>query len=118
MPEPLTTRRTIRVRWLVALFLLLVAGWFLYQLFGSDPRIIVSKETTFITEPLGPDGLPNYCEYLLDQSSEGVTSDNNAAVLIWRALWPGELSLEHQLPMCQVLGLQKVPSEEDSLVGP
>lgn len=51
--------------------------------------IVVSPETTIITEPLMADGLPDYEAYLLKKLSEGVTPENNAAVPLLKAVWPG-----------------------------
>ena len=48
----------------------------------------ISKETTYITEPLKADGYPNYVAVLNRQYSEGVSPDNNAAVLLWQAIGP------------------------------
>ncbi|MEX2092091.1 MAG: hypothetical protein WD971_05410, partial [Pirellulales bacterium] len=73
--------------WLLALAALLLA-WFLWQLLGPTPPIIVSKETTFITAPLRTDGLPDYIKYLRDKLRDGVTAENNAAVLMWQAFGP------------------------------
>ncbi len=55
------------------------------------PRVLVtiSKETTYITEPLRPDGYPDYIAALNRRTGEGVTRDNNAAVPFWRAIGPG-----------------------------
>ena len=118
MQEPKPPRRKLRVLWTLAALVLLFGVWFCYQLFGPNPAIVVSKETTFITEPLGEDGLPDYEAYLLQQGSEGVTPENNAAVLIWQAMWPGELQQEHWLLICDALGMEKVPSTKDALVAP
>jgi hypothetical protein len=101
--------------WLGGVFLLLVF-LFLVQLFGPDPPIIVSRETTFITSPLRQNGLPDYEKYVLDLSREGVTPENNAAVLLWQALWPGELDPKYFAMMADELGLEKIPDEEDALV--
>ena len=84
-------REKTRARWIFAGLVLLVLIWFLFQLFGPQGGIVVSKETTFITEPLGEDGLPDYGAFLLNRASEGVAPQNNAAVLTWQAMWPGEL---------------------------
>lgn len=110
------TRRKM-VGWIVVIAALCLA-WFFYSLFGPNPPIIVSRETTYITEPLGEDGLPDYVAYWVQRASEGVTPENNAAVLIWQALWPGELEPEQQLPMAKALGLAEVPSTEDAIVSP
>ena len=74
--------------WIAGLFLLLLL-WFFFQLFGPSPPIIVSPSTTYITEPLSKGGLPDYEQYVLEMYRKGVTPENNAAVLIWPALWPG-----------------------------
>src|SRR4051794_13536864 len=78
-------------KWLAAaasfLFLL-----FLYQLLGPNPPIIVSPQTTYIIAPLLPNGLPDYEKYWLQQSRKGITSENNAAVLLRQALGPGDTS--------------------------
>ena len=70
--------------WKIALALVLLlacgVGWFVFQLFGPSPPIVVSEETTYITEPLADDGLPDYAGYLLAKGREGVTVENNAAV--------------------------------------
>ncbi len=103
------SRRRLKA-WPIAVgILLLAAGWFLWQLIGSNTPIVVSRETTFINEPLREDGLPDYPRYLLEQGSEGVTPENNAAVLYLRALWPADIPPELRLPMCSALGLEEPP---------
>ena len=100
--------------WIAGGFLVLVL-LFLWQLFGPSPRIVVSRQTTYITAPLKPNGLPDYGKYLLDKSREGVTPENNAAVLLWQALWPGELDPQHYALMADALGLEEIPTGEESL---
>lgn len=46
----------------------------------------ISKETTYITEPLMANGLVDYSRWLNQQKSQGVTPENNAAVLYWKAI--------------------------------
>jgi hypothetical protein len=55
-------------------------------------KVTISKETTYITEPLRPDGYPDYLAALDQRRSEGVTPENNAAVPLMRALGPGIIS--------------------------
>jgi len=74
--------------WLVIASLLFLA-WFAYQLLGPNPPIRVSKQTTYVTEPLRPNGLPDYREYVRDKLRDGVTQENNAAALMWQVLGPG-----------------------------
>jgi hypothetical protein len=101
--------------WLAGLFLLLL-GVFFFQLFGPNPRIIVSRQTTYLTEPLGRNGLPDYERYVLEQYREGVTPQNNGATLLWKALWPGELSPNEYAEVAKELGLSSIPSKQESLV--
>lgn len=110
------TRRKL-VGWIIGVAVLCLA-WFFYSLLGPNPPIIVSRETTYITEPLGDDGLPDYVAYWVQQASDGVTPENNAAVLIWQALWPGDLEQKYWQPFCDALGLPEVPSADESLVPP
>jgi hypothetical protein len=77
----------------------------------------VAPPTTYLTAPLGPDGLPDYVGYLQARARAGVTPENNAAVLIWKATWPGDLQPKHYQVLCDALGMP-VPSGKDSLVSP
>ncbi len=100
--------------WIAGLFLLLVV-FFVYQLFGPNPRIIVSKQTTFITEPLGPDGLPDYEQYVRNLSRDGVTPENNAVALMWQALFPADVDPKFHTAVAAELGLDEVPLESEAL---
>ncbi len=101
--------------WLGGLFLLLML-LFLLQLFGPSPQIIVSQQTTYITTPLQPNGLPDYEAYLLERSRAGVTPENNAAAILWPALWPGELRPSNYAAITTELGLHAIPSKSAALV--
>jgi hypothetical protein len=101
--------------WILALFLLLI-GLFVFQLIGPDPQLIVSPQTTYITKPLGPKGIPNFEQYVLDRYRDGVTPQNNAAALLWTALWPGELTPGDYASVANELGLAQIPSKDDALV--
>lgn len=103
-----------RVRWIAVLSGVYLA-WFFNSLFGLDPKIIVSKETTVLTEPLAADGLPDFEAYLVKRAAEGVTPQNNAAVIVWRAIWPGHLTPQYWEPMCKALGIDPIPNAESSL---
>ncbi len=111
-------RKKFNVLWLLAGVLLLLIGLFVLQLFGPNPPIIVSPQTTYITEPIGTDGLPDFERYVLEADRADVTPSNNAAALLWQALWPGELSPQHYAPMAAELGLPQIPSVKEALVSP
>lgn len=51
----------------------------------------VSKETTYITEPLNADGTVDYVTYVDRLAAKGITSDRNAAVLFLSAIGPDAL---------------------------
>ena len=53
-----------------------------------QPKITVSKETTWATEPLRADGTVDYLEAVNRLFSKGVTPENNACVLLYQAMGP------------------------------
>jgi hypothetical protein len=119
MPSNVDTvrpRKKFNILWWIGGVFVLLVLYFVLQLFGPNPPIIVSPQTTRITEPLGRDGLPDYEQYMLDLSREGVTPDNNAAALLWQALFPGEVEPQQYAAMATELGLEQMPSQADSLV--
>ena len=79
-------------------------------------KVTISKETTYITEPLRPDGYPDYIRHLDEKLSRGVTPDNNAAVALVRALGPRELSGNHAAEFYKRLGIEPLPEKWDYLV--
>lgn len=71
----------------------------------------VSKETTYITEPLRPDGYPDYLAALNDRYGKHVTPDNNAAVLAWRAIGPKAIEKDVQGEFFRLLGMDPLPAD-------
>jgi hypothetical protein len=60
-------------------------------IYGAWPgcsTFTISRETTYVTEPIDSDGYVDYVSALNQQLSRGVTPENNANVLIWQALGP------------------------------
>jgi hypothetical protein len=82
----------------------------------SRPRITVSKETTYITAPLLPDGYPDYISALNEISGKGVTPENNAAVAFWRAVGPKYIDIEFRERFFKKLGIQILPEEGEYLL--
>ena len=115
MADNSSKRFKVKPLWVATFLILICVGLFFYQLLGPNPAIVVSKATTHITAPLDEKGLPDYEAYWLQQATEGVTPENNAAVLLWQALWPGDLDEQHWLPLCDALGMEDIPSQETSL---
>ena len=80
-------------------------------------KITVSKETTCITEPLNPDGTPNYVAAVNALCGKGVTPDNNAAVLLLEALGPAMLKNPDTLGrVCALLRVPPPPVEGEYFV--
>jgi hypothetical protein len=52
------------------------------------PKFTISKETTYVNGPLRKDGTIDYVAALNKRLSQGVTPDNNANVLFWKAFGP------------------------------
>jgi hypothetical protein len=102
------------LKWLAGAIMLLLL-LFLYRLVGPNPAVIISRQTTHITEPLSSDGLPDYETHLLELYREGVRHEENAGVLLTRALWPAELDPADRAAVISELGMATMPSEEDAL---
>lgn len=94
------------------IFLLLALGWFLYQLFGPNSKVRLGATTTFITEPLAEDGLPNYVLAIDQIQREGVTAEKNGALPFLRAMGPQPLTNPADFALiCDVVGLEDVDLE-------
>jgi hypothetical protein len=79
----------------------------------NRPRITISRETTFITGPLRPDGYPDYVAALNRHCSRGVTPENNAAVPFLKAMGPRQIKPERREAYFQMLGIAPLPEERD-----
>ncbi|MCE5266682.1 MAG: hypothetical protein LLG00_02205 [Planctomycetaceae bacterium] len=79
-------------------------------------RIAISKETTYITEPLAADGYPDYVGALNQLCSKGVTPENNAAVLVAKAIGPGQLPAERRDKYFSMLGISPLPTQGEYFV--
>src|SRR5262245_31255046 len=55
------------------------------------PRFTISKETTCVKGPVDKDGFIDYATALHERLSNGVTPENNANVLLWKAMGPADL---------------------------
>jgi hypothetical protein len=75
------------------------------------PQITVSKETTFITEPLTADGYVDYLAALNAVVSNGVTPENNAAVPLYQAVGPKDVPEACRDHVAKMLGIEPLPIE-------
>lgn len=80
-------KRRWRVFWIsIASMISLTVLWFVVTYY-SDPYIHLSKETTVITEPLKPDGVPDYLAVINKlKKPKGITPETNSAVVFWKAI--------------------------------
>jgi membrane protease YdiL (CAAX protease family) len=76
----------------------------------------ISKETTYITEPLLENGAPDYVAVLNERSSKGVTPENNSAVLFWKAVGPREIQPDYREKYFEMLGIPALPAEGEYYV--
>lgn len=86
----------------------------------STCNLIISKDTTYITEPLDSCGCPDYTAALYQRLSEGVTPDNNAVALFLLACKPSEvfqgLSEEGRKRYLKMLGIKSLPEKAAYLI--
>ncbi len=80
---------------------------------GNKPQVSVtiSKETTYLTEPLRTDGYIDYIAAMNQRASQGVTPENNASVLFWQAVGPRAIDPENREKFFKLLGMP-IPAEK------
>ncbi len=74
-----------------------------------NPGVTVSPKTTFITAPLRADGTVDYLAAVNERSSQGVTPQNNAAVLLVEAVGPEAIHESARDRFFQMLGIDPPP---------
>jgi hypothetical protein len=77
----------------------------------ARPVVAISPATTYIVKPLGPDGRPDYLTALERVASEGVTLENNAAVVLARALGPSVVDPADRKVFFRTLGIGDLPEQ-------
>jgi hypothetical protein len=78
-------------------------------------KFTLSKETTYITSPLDKDGYPDYAAALNDRLRQGVTPDNNANVLLWKAIGP-RAEIQEPAEFFRLLGMPVPPENGEYFV--
>ncbi len=79
-------------------------------------KVTIGKETTYITEPLRPDGYPDYVAALNEIYSRGVTPENNAAVLLQQAFGPSDIKDSLRPKFYELLGIKPLPEKGEYFV--
>jgi hypothetical protein len=76
-----------------------------------DPKITIGKETTWATEPVGPNGFINYLSVVNRHHSQGVTPANNSVVELYLATGPAPDNSLQPDEFFRLLGVQAPPKE-------
>ncbi len=76
---------------------------------APTPWITIGNETSVVTGPVGPNGYVDYLAALNKAISDGVNVDNNAAVLLVRAIEISSLNGADQAESFNRLGIKPPP---------
>ena len=101
----------------------LVGGIFLavenlWAILRPAPQLQISPSTTWITEPLAADGLPDYFQAVMDLGPRGIPPEMNAAAAVWEVI-PSELSSGNAIDYSEAhLSAADQRPESDRLVLP
>lgn len=79
-------------------------------------KVTISKETTYVTGPLRKDGYVDYVAALNERCGRGVTPENNAAMLFWKAAGPAEIPKANRERFFKMLGTPPLPEQGDYFV--
>src|SRR6266852_4048167 len=74
-------------------------------------KFTISKETTYVTGPLDKDGYIDYAAALNERLSKGVTPENNANVLIWKAIGPRPEGPLMPTKLFQLMSMEALPEK-------
>ena len=98
--------------------LLAIAAGVAWWWYDRTYTITISPETTYLTEPLRPDGTVDYLAAFNARLSKGVTADNNAAIPLLKALGPGMLDPKTLQRTLDYLGVQLPPGGKYMVIWP
>ena len=74
--------------------------------------LTISKQTTYLAEPLDRDGFVDYLAALNQLDSQGVTPQNNAGILLVRAIGTSEFTPQERTRFYQLLGIEPLPERD------
>ena len=96
-----------------------VIGEKLWAFFSPSPALVISAETTWITEPLAADGLPDYFQALLALEPRAIPAESNAAAAVW-ALIPDARSPDDVIDHSQshLSPTEQLPASERLVMPP
>ncbi len=100
------------LRWIAVVGAIVFVAVLVWGLFGPDVPIRVSRETTFLTQPLAADGLPDYGEAKLAAMGPAPKPEDNAAVELLQVMWPLGFQATDLPAVCKALGIPDVAPVE------
>jgi hypothetical protein len=80
------------------------------------PMFTIGKETTYVAGPLDEDGTIDYSVALNERLRKGVTPDNNAVVLLWKATGPRPEGRTMSADFYKWLGIDAPPEKGDYFI--
>src|SRR5262249_40182049 len=80
------------------------------------PKFTIGKETTYVAGPLDEDGTIDYSVALNERLRKGVTPDNNAVVLLWKATGPRPEGRAMSAEFYKWLGIDAPPEKGDYFI--
>jgi len=91
----------------------------LWAILRPAPQLELSPSTTWITEPLAADGLPDYFQAVMDLGPRGIPPEMNAAAAVWEVI-PSELSSGNAIDHSEALlsAADQRPESERLLMPP
>jgi type II secretory pathway pseudopilin PulG len=104
----MSERRIRRVRLLIfaGIPTVLLVTWLVLAVMPIPPvELEVSEETTYLTEPLRPDGTVDYVAALNEANGEGVTPSENLIAALVPIFGPEMLAAETAAETCRLLGV-------------
>jgi len=82
----------------------------------TKPKFTISKETTYVKGPLDKDGFIDYATALHERMSKGITPENNAVVLLWKAMGPNPRGVKMPAYFFDWLGMEAPPKNGNYFV--
>jgi len=108
---------------ILLLIALVAAGLWWFGVLGGghgtgrpQGRITISKETTFITEPLREDGYVDYLAAINQSAADGVSAEDNAAVALLEVVGPADVNPKVRDRFYALLGTVPLPEKGEYFV--
>src|SRR5262249_9965102 len=79
-------------------------------------KFTIGKDTTYVTGPIDKDGYVDYAAALNERLGKGVTPENNANVLLWKAFGPRPEGKPMPAEFFRLLGIDPPPEKGDYFV--